>query len=414
MPSGAALDGPEIEAQRLEIESACQELGLELVDLVRDQEPEEPTIERRPGLSYALGRMEAGEASCLVVSDLARLSRRVDELRAVVDRLERGRLRLIAIDVGLDTATPKGRLAVTRETATDTAEPEEPEVDLEPPPAKEPAAEASDREPPGAAQQVAAADVPPTAGVSGDPGVRQKARTGVRALGYVSVPKDGDAGELTVQEQAISRIAERFGLELVDVVRDREPKASKALDRTGLSYLIDRLAAGDATCVVVSSLDRLSRSVGELGDIVQWLEENEVRLIAMDLALDTASASGRSTARALASVAGWERERLLGRTRKGLAAARAKQHAAAGPAAPDWDEVKQRIAAMRADGMTLQAIADVLNRDGVPTQRGGTEWRVSSVQTAAGYRRPPRPRKVDELPKVDRSGSEETPVERPE
>src|SRR5687768_8924700 len=69
VPSGAALDGPEIEAQRLEIESACQELGLELVDLVRDREPEEPTAEGRPGLLYALERMEAGEASCLVVSD---------------------------------------------------------------------------------------------------------------------------------------------------------------------------------------------------------------------------------------------------------------------------------------------------------------------------------------------------------
>jgi DNA invertase Pin-like site-specific DNA recombinase len=417
VPSGAALDGPEIEAQRLGIESACQELGLELVDLVRDQEPEEPTVEGRPGLLYALERMEAGEASCLVVSDLARLSRRVDELRAVVDRLERGRLRLVAIDVGLDTATPKGRLAVTRETTSDTAEPDEPDVDLEPSPAKETAAEASDLEPAAEVEPVAAAAAdaaPAAARVSAEPGLEQKARRAVRALGYASVPKDGDAGQLTAQERAISRIAERFGLELVDVVRDREPKAGKALDRAGLSYLIDRLAAGDATCVVVSSLDRLSRSVAELGDIVQWLEENEVRLIAIDLALDTASASGRSTARALASVAGWERERLLGRTRKGLAAARAKQHAPAGPAAPAWDEVKQRIAAMRADGMTLQAIADVLNREGVPTQRGGTEWRPSSVQTAAGYRRPPRPRKVDELPKVDRSAPEETPVERPE
>ena len=38
--------------------------------------------------------------------------------------------------------------------------------------------------------------------------------------------------------------------------------------------------------------------------------------------------------------------------------------------------------------MTLQAIADVLNADGVPTLRGGTQWRPSSVQAAAGYRRP--------------------------
>jgi DNA invertase Pin-like site-specific DNA recombinase len=126
----------------------------------------------------------------------------------------------------------------------------------------------------------------------------------------------------------------------------------------------------------------------------------------VDLDLDTASPSGRSTARALTSVAGWERERLVDRTRKGLAAARAKRRASPDrSSSPDWEAIKDRIAGMRAEGMTLQAIADQLNREGVPTQRGGSEWRPSSVQTAAGYKRPPRPRKVDELPKVDRPGS---------
>jgi recombinase len=45
---------------------------------------------------------------------------------------------------------------------------------------------------------------------------------------------------------------------------------------------------------------------------------------------------------------------------------------------------------MRAQGMTLQAIADQLNEEGVPTVRGGTKWRHSSVQAAAGYRRDQR------------------------
>jgi hypothetical protein len=43
---------------------------------------------------------------------------------------------------------------------------------------------------------------------------------------------------------------------------------------------------------------------------------------------------------------------------------------------------------MRARGMTLQAIADTLNAEGVPTLRGGAEWRPSSVQAAVGYKRP--------------------------
>jgi DNA invertase Pin-like site-specific DNA recombinase len=478
-PGGAALDGPEVEAQRLEIESACARLGLELVDLVRDQESDQPGAEGRPGLSYALERIDAGEATCLIVSDLERLSRRVPELAALVDRLERARVRLIAIDVGLDTATPGGRVAVTRHAAADRAaagkqaadfepgtappesvpagaeaepaeaepEPEPAEAEAEPEPvsaeaetepaeaesapdaaagdhagATDPAPPVESAEPTAEARRTSEPEpavAEPTAdaeqereatiaGLGAGGGAAASVHEAVRALGYASVPPDGGRRQLAAQQRAIVRRAQRLGLRLVEVVRDREPQTGKALDRAGLSYLIERLAAGDATCVVVSGLERLSRSVAELGTIVEWLEENEVRLVAVDLDLDTASQSGRSTARALASVAGWERERLVDRTRKGLAAARAKRRAAPGPSAsPDWEAIKERIAAMRAEGMTLQAIADELNREGVPTQRGGTEWRPSSVQTAAGYRRPPRPRKVDELPKVDRaSGSE--------
>jgi DNA invertase Pin-like site-specific DNA recombinase len=450
-PAGGALDGPEIEAQRLEIESACPRLGLELVDLVRDQESDEPGAERRPGLSYALERIEAGEATCLIVSDLERLSRRVPELAALVDRLERGRVRLVAIDVGLDTATPRGRLAVTRQAGVDVAEPSERSADFE---TAAPPREAADAEPapaeteptPAAAagDDAEAADLPPgaelpeptgeaevapeaePAAAAEHPGDEQDEREAtiagggarggaavgvgeaVRALGYASVPPDGGRRQLAAQQRAIMQGVKRLRLHLVELVRDREPETGKALDRAGLSYLIERLAAGDATCVIVSGLERLSRSVAELGTIVEWLERSDVRLVAVDLGLDTASESGRSTARALASVAGWERERLVDRTRKGLAAARAKRRAAPGPSStPDWDAIKERIAAMRAEGMTLQAIADDLNREGVPTQRGGTEWRPSSVQTAAGYRRPPRPRKVDELPKVDREAGPE-------
>lgn len=402
--AGTALDGPEVEAQRLEIENACEGLGLELMDIVRDEESDEPGDEPRPGLSYALERLEAGEATCLVVSDLERLSRRVSELAALVDRLERARVRLIAVDVGLDTATPSGRLAVTPQAGAEAVEAEGAEVVAEAAPA-EPAAPEPIRPEPLDRVQPGLREAAP-ARLAGDRVSGPRRREGGRALGYASIPPDGGRRQIAAQHRAISRSAERLGLELVEVIRDREPKAGKALDRAGLSYLIERLAAGDATCVIVSGLERLSRSVAELGTIVEWLEENEVRLVAVDLNLDTASPSGRSTARALTSVAGWERERLVDRTRKGLAAARAKRRASPGrSSSPDWEAIKDRIAGMRAEGMTLQAIADQLNREGVPTQRGGSEWRPSSVQTAAGYKRPPRPRKVDELPKVDRPGS---------
>lgn len=348
----AALDGAEVEEQRHAIEAACESLGLELVALARDRLSDAPGT--RSGLEHALAQLGAGEASCLVVTGLERLTGDVAELAAVLDRVERDAIRLVVLDVGLDTATPSGRLAIAR---TD---------GLAPPPPDPPAA--------------------PVA---------------VRALGYASITLGQPGAELDAQKAAIEAYAQRLGIELLQVVREREPKAGRALDRAGLSYLVGRLAAGEAECVITAGLDRLSRSVSELGTIVQWLERNDVRLVVCDIDLDTASAAGRSTAQALAAVAGFERERISERTRKGLAAAHAKRHAAAGAADVDWDAVRLRIARMRADGMTLRAIADALNAEGVPTQRGGAEWRPSSVQTAAGYKRRPKS-KSGELPDVHR------------
>jgi hypothetical protein len=57
---------------------------------------------------------------------------------------------------------------------------------------------------------------------------------------------------------------------------------------------------------------------------------------------------------------------------------------------------------MRAANMTLQAIADQLNAEGVPTMRGGQMWRPSSVQAALGYKRPgTRGNPRNELPSLE-------------
>jgi hypothetical protein len=81
---------------------------------------------------------------------------------------------------------------------------------------------------------------------------------------------------------------------------------------------------------------------------------------------------------------------LVERTRKGLEAARAGGGPVGRPSVHDMPALKEWIAELRESGLTLQAIADRLNAEGVPTLRGGAKWRPSSVQTAAGYRRPQR------------------------
>ena len=210
----------------------------------------------------------------------------------------------------------------------------------------------------------------------------------LRVVGYVSVPEvDGDDVAAVPQADAIQRLCEQRGWELLRVVRDVENGRTKGLERPGLLYALERIADGEASCLVVSHLERLTRSAADLGRIVKWFQQCQGRLVAIDLRLDTGTAEGRLTARTLVAVGEWEGRRIADHTKKGLAAARARG-ATIGPATvDDRPGLKEYIVTLRDQGMTLQAIADRLNAEQIPTLRGGTKWRPSSVHVAAGYRR---------------------------
>jgi peptidoglycan hydrolase-like protein with peptidoglycan-binding domain/DNA invertase Pin-like site-specific DNA recombinase len=214
-----------------------------------------------------------------------------------------------------------------------------------------------------------------------------------RVLGYVSVEQNGDPGATDIgdQAQSIDSLCRQRGWTLLELVRDTETAGRGSLDRPGLRYAIERVRKGEASCIVVAELSRLGNSAADLSRVLESLARSEGRLVAMDVGLDTASDAGRVAANSLLQVGSWERRRVES-TRKELAAARARRAAAGQLAVEDIPSLKERILEMRREGMTLQAIADQLNEEGVPTIRGGQLWRPSSVQAALGYRRPRRRR----------------------
>ena len=217
--------------------------------------------------------------------------------------------------------------------------------------------------------------------------------TEVRAtpvLGYTTGTGGAEVSrrELVYQAEMIAEECERRGLDLVEVVHDREPVSGKASNRPGLTYAFQRIRAGEAAGLVVAELSRLTHSVAELGKLIESLRCANARFVAVAQGLDTDADDRRLAANLLVEVSRWESERLSERTRSGLQAARRRGRAAGRPAVVDDPKLRMRIAQMRAQGMTLQAIADRLNAEGVPTVRGGAKWRHSSIQAAAGYRRP--------------------------
>ena len=220
---------------------------------------------------------------------------------------------------------------------------------------------------------------------SGDAGV-------VRVIGYASCIQAGPSAALELKEQAevITAESRRRGFELIELVGEQAPASGKGLSRPGLSYALDRIRAREASGMLVVELSRITQSVSELGTIMDWLRRLDVRLIASADSFDSESEEGRLAGALLIEVSKWERNRLSERTRSGLQAARLSGRSAGRAAVADDPDLSERIARMRAEGMTLQAIADRLNEEGVPTVRGGTKWRHSSVQAAAGYRRAQR------------------------
>jgi DNA invertase Pin-like site-specific DNA recombinase len=207
----------------------------------------------------------------------------------------------------------------------------------------------------------------------------------VAALGWLASDSATRANDMEMEQQlkALERHCARAGWTLVTLVR--EIGATRRA-RPALDYAFERLERGDAECLLVADLGRLCRSVAQLRSLLERLDRAGARLVSLRPPIDTGTPAGRDAAQILCAISDWERIRAAERSRNALAAAREK-----GAVPPGIEPALQRrICRMRRSGMTLQAIVDELNSDGVPTVRGGALWRPSSVQAAIGYKRPAR------------------------
>jgi len=91
-------------------------------------------------------------------------------------------------------------------------------------------------------------------------------------------------------------------------------------DRPGLAQALNYLRDGEDV-LVVARLDRLGRSLPDALRTVQQLAEHKIGLEALDVKLDTSTASGKMMLTLLLALAEWERDLLRERTREGVARA---------------------------------------------------------------------------------------------
>lgn len=147
---------------------------------------------------------------------------------------------------------------------------------------------------------------------------RKRTRTALRAGLYARVSTH-DQQTLPMQNRAMREYAARRGWAIALPVKEIGSGASQRQMR---EKLMEAARRREIDVVLVWSLDRWGRSVGDLLATLQELEHLGVGFVSLTEALDLTTPAGRAMAALLAVFAEFEREVLRERVRAGLAHAR--------------------------------------------------------------------------------------------
>jgi len=209
-----------------------------------------------------------------------------------------------------------------------------------------------------------------------------------KAVGYLRVSTDDQHLGPEAQRAALERWCEANGAELVSVHVDRGVSGGAPLDkRPALLEALDTVAESGAGYLVVAKRDRLARDVMVAAMVERMAERSGAVIVAADGAGNGDSPEALLMRRMVDAFAEYERAIIRARTRAALAVKRSKGEKTGGRCPfgyrlaadgvhlepePREQRVVSLLKALRAEGLSLRAIAERLNADGV--QARGRKW----------------------------------------
>ncbi len=153
--------------------------------------------------------------------------------------------------------------------------------------------------------------------------------------------------DLSIQEAALRAAG-------CETIRSEKVTGTTREGRTELATVLDFLRKDDT--LVVTRIDRLARSIGDLQDIVRQLAAKGVTLRATEQPIDTGTAAGKAFLDMLGVFAEFETNLRKERQLEGIAKAKTEGRYKGRPASIDPMQVR----ALQAEGMGATAIAERL------------------------------------------------------
>jgi len=139
-----------------------------------------------------------------------------------------------------------------------------------------------------------------------------------------------------------------------EIIREEKVSGTSTKGREELASILAFIRPGDA--LVVTRIDRLARSIGDLQDIVRAVKARGAHLQATEQPIDTSTAAGKAFLDMLGVFAEFETNLRKERQMEGIAKAKAEGVYKGRKATIDVAQVK----AMRGQGMGASAIAEAL------------------------------------------------------
>lgn len=143
----------------------------------------------------------------------------------------------------------------------------------------------------------------------------------------------------------------------------KEKRTGKNRKRAELELMLEQLRKGDV--VIVTKYDRLARSLRDLIEIVEAIRERGAGFQSLGEDIDTTTSAGRLVFHVFGSIAEFERERIVERTKEGLAAARRRGRSGGRPPALNPD---QKAAAKRMRDEEERSTSEIARVFGVSRQ----------------------------------------------